>query len=282
MKRVIVLGLMLVSLSSQAWHQVGHRVVAAIAYKQLNEQTKSKVNDLISSIKPIYPEYADFIMSASWPDLLAVQGIHLFTHWHYINLAIIGDGGDYKVDRPDSDNAVWAINQIKSAIKSDINQQEKARLVMFLIHITGDIHQPLHASEYYSLNTPHGDMGGNLFKIKSQNPQANNLHTLWDVALGAIPEDELGNPLPKTIILSQANNIMDEFPPSLFDRQISVDNPYDWAKESYNLALHQVYQGVKYNKEPTDKYIEQGRHIAKQQMALAGYRLAAVLNKLFN
>jgi len=51
-----------------------------------------------------------------------------------------------------------------------------------LIHLVGDIHQPLHAVSRYTKAHPGGDAGGNLFYIKYNN--IHNLHALWDAQVG--------------------------------------------------------------------------------------------------
>jgi S1/P1 Nuclease len=282
-KKALIICIILFSSSVNAWHQVGHRVVAAIAYKNLNEAVKIKVDSLLSTISNEYPDYADFIMSASWPDLLAIQGVYLYSHWHYINLIIVEGNGDYEIIQPDKHNVVWAINQLKNNIANNkLTKHEQARLLMFLIHITGDLHQPLHAAEYFSVDTPKGDRGGNLFKVRAKNPPANDLHTLWDQALGAIIEDDLSNPASKKLILIEAKKIMEQFPISYFQDKIYDIDAYHWAKESHQLAQDVVYHGISYGGVPSNHYIEQGQRIAKQQIALAGYRLSVLLNAILS
>jgi hypothetical protein len=49
-----------------------------------------------------------------------------------------------------------------------------------LIHYLGDLHQPLHAAEAFSIQFPNGDRGGNSWNISSGNPNITQLHALWD------------------------------------------------------------------------------------------------------
>ena len=42
-------------------------------------------------------------------------------------------------------------------------------MLRFLIHVIGDIHQPLHASTFFSDEYPDGDMGGNKFYVTYKN-----------------------------------------------------------------------------------------------------------------
>jgi len=56
-----------------------------------------------------------------------------------------------------------------------------------LIHFVGDIHQPLHATSRYTSKYPHGDAGGNGFKLTSKDG-VTNLHSLWDSVLYSYPD----------------------------------------------------------------------------------------------
>ena len=58
-----------------------------------------------------------------------------------------------------------------------------------LIHIVGDIHQPLHSAGLKNKRFPNGDKGGNLFNIryKSINAEYKNLHKFFDGIADFIP-----------------------------------------------------------------------------------------------
>jgi len=50
-----------------------------------------------------------------------------------------------------------------------------------MIHIIGDIHQPLHTSALFSKEFPKGDLGGNLFEIIYLKKKSyKELHEFWD------------------------------------------------------------------------------------------------------
>lgn len=56
----------------------------------------------------------------------------------------------------------WEINQaIATITNTRAAELDKARQLRFLIHMVGDIHQPLHAATLYSNEFPRGDLGGN-------------------------------------------------------------------------------------------------------------------------
>ena len=170
-------------LLAYAWNPLGHMVVANIAYQNLEPQVQKKVDRLVTHFSVEYPNMASFLQMAYWPDTLHAQKIETFTHWHYIDVAFSNDGSELK-NLVDTDNIVWAINNIKPVIKYKYtNAFERARFLAFLIHIVGDIHQPLHTVSYISAAYPNGDQGGNLYFIRYQNERI-KLHRFWDSGLG--------------------------------------------------------------------------------------------------
>lgn len=56
---------------------------------------------------------------------------------------------------------------------------ERALFARFLVHLTGDIHQPLHSSALFNRTYPAGDLGGNLLKV-TLNGEKKNFHQFWD------------------------------------------------------------------------------------------------------
>ena len=56
-------------------------------------------------------------------------------------------------------------------------------MMRIIIHVIGDIHQPLHSSTYFDDNFPDGDRGGNLIQVTFNNKKW-NWHALWDSEFG--------------------------------------------------------------------------------------------------
>lgn len=73
-----------------------------------------------------------------------------------------------------------------------LHQFQRAFWLRSLIHFVGDIHQPLHASTGCDARHPHGDRGGNAFKIQTdivnvfenRKTKVAELHLLWDLGGG--------------------------------------------------------------------------------------------------
>jgi hypothetical protein len=154
-------------------------------------------------------------------------------------------------------NLVTALNQSIAVLKSPkSNQYEKAFFIRFLMHLTGDIHQPLHCINFFSAEYPNGDNGGNA--------EPEKLHAQWDNGLGLFDEHCGISSSKAKRANCFADKIQVEYPESYFASKANELNPQDWADESFELA----------------KSHNQSQTIIKQQLALAGYRLANELNLL--
>jgi len=264
--------LLLVTTNIFAWNQVGHKVVAQIAYDNLTPQTKTQVDQLTQIISKQYPGQIDFIDSSIWPDDMSSRGIKTFAQWHYINIPINADGKKRKYYS--KTNVVWAINQAQDVLTNpNSNAFEKALFLRFLIHFVGDIHQPLHTSNYYSKRFRHGDKGGNLYAI--QYGKVDNLHSLWDQCFTLTHQQY---PSDKAII-TLAHQLETEYPKSDFVKQLQQTNPQVWAYQGHKIATDYVYK-IPYNARINKEYQQKGQVICQKQLALAGYRLADLLNQV--
>lgn len=270
----LCLGMCLLSSSGAfAWNALGHGVIADIAYSRLKPDVKNKVDHLVAYFHSEYPEMHSFQQTADWPDQVRAQHITTYTHWHYIDIGFSNDGTPVK-DEKDTDNAVWAINNIKDVVKNNrANPYEHARFLAFLAHIVGDLHQPLHTVTQFSSKHPEGDRGGNLFPVRYQH-ERRNLHFLWDQGLGLFDED---NTPENTDQLSKT--IMAHYPESYFGNKVHDLNLDDWTREGMDNAKQYVYT-TQADQEPDENYLQAGKKIVEQQTALAGYRLAYMLNQL--
>jgi hypothetical protein len=80
----------------------------------------------------------------------------------------------------------WSKHEI-----SDLNKNifEKSMMLRYLIHVVGDIHQPLHSVQLFdNVHFKNGDLGGNLFKINYTH-NVNNLHKFFDSGADSLPEE---------------------------------------------------------------------------------------------
>jgi len=166
---------------------------------------------------------------------------------------------------------------------NNLNQQfEKSYILSYLTHILGDIHQPLHACALINNAHPSGDMGGNLFRIKYKTMR--NLHSFWDSVLDKV-KDGLKMPLDSDglkLLDSYTENIMNEYTRESLEEKMENDYRFkDWIMESWEHCRDFVYKKIEDGGEPSKEYIEEGFKIAKERLALAGYRLSNVLSQSY-
>ena len=263
---------------AHAWDSTGHRIVAMIAYENLMPQAKHHVDQLTESGDRGYPGLQRFLYAAVWPDFIRGQDVSAFNAWHYIDRPFSRDGAKPKPENVD--NVVWAIGQAEQVLASQKSTaDEKSVFLRFLIHFAGDIEQPLHNIELYSKRFPNGDLGGNLFPVKTR--YAQYLHQYWDQGLGFYRLKNQTYPLRTKAIRRVASQIMQAYPKAYFAAKIRDPNVQDWSDQSFQVAKNFAYN-IKLNAKPSQSYVVQGRKIVEQQLALGGYRLAQVLNQLYH
>lgn len=261
-----------------AWIDTGHMVIGAIAEKKLSLKAKKAVNDLL---RVGGDNTTNTIMTATcWADDVktAENG-----PWHYINIHFRADGSPAS-NAPLKQNVVWAIGRMIATLE-DKNQpkSKRADALRFLLHFVGDVHQPMHCVARDTTAFPNGDRGGNEFKVGVPSGWAvdpRQLHLLWDFGCGEFMP--VHRPLEKSVeakLRAKAAGIMAEFPESRL-KLVGEMDAYAWAGHGHQLARTRAYM-IPEGSIPSESYLRQGRELSRQQAALAGYRLARILNRIF-
>jgi hypothetical protein len=315
-----------------AWNSVGHMAVAKIAYDQMDRDLQARVVDLLKA----HPHYATFLIAArpegvaepdwavmraaTWPDWVRSQHAGVDPEPttfnrpadHYINLPLVKpadkdqfDEARLRRDLP-KDNVLTALDRHAKILASDAKAEEKAVSLCWLLHLIGDVHQPLHAVGFYSRDFPKGDQGGNLFGVTIAG-EGYRLHTYWDDLMGQDPPapfDQRDNVEYQTKVLKLVKDATERLRDPQYGRDKFADRLgktkfTDWADESFDLAKTVGYcNGELKNmppgalppyptavprsdeaKAPAD-YDEQAHKVAHQRVALAGYRMADRLKEL--
>ena len=174
-----------------AWGCNGHHIIALIAERHLNDHARAAVDALLTS-EPIDPNLArycrdealdSFVSSATWADDVR-RGEGTGT-WHYIDIPRSLTQGDLTrycepvgpVNGGSRPGCVVSALHDQLAILRDKSATDRSRALRYVIHMVGDLHQPLHVSD-------NGDRGGNCVPLRfGASPGATNLHTLWDSGL---------------------------------------------------------------------------------------------------
>ncbi|MCW8400400.1 S1/P1 nuclease [Legionella sp. PATHC038] len=266
----IIYGLIfcLAAFNAYPWNAAGHRVVAQIAYDNLSPKAKEMCYKYLRSRTHNTPN-SSFVSASTWMDEIRWREVYWYDVMHYIDTPFSSDGTP--TPAIESTNAVKTIKLASSALASKKTTPSDKKLALrMLIHITGDIHQPLHAITRVSAQHPMGDLGGNLFLLGT-NPVGSNLHQYWDNGAGFF----LGQ-YDEIRVKNTAQQLEQKLPCSVIGKQT---RPAKWAKMSYKLALKNVYQ-MNPNETPSIKYQENAQQLVQKQVTYAGCRLAALLNKI--
>ncbi len=267
---------------ASAWDDTGHMLVSTVAYKRLNPRARERVDRLTKTIRFCGKTY-DPITVSTWMDDLRADSMHDdMREWHYINIPVF-DGVPVDPKNTAATNNVasrlkWGISTLTLGSGSD---QRDGEVLGFLYHLAGDIHQPLHAATRYTSANPNGDAGGNFFKLTGIE-QAANLHRLWDTAAGAFDFWRAPRPLDdatRTRLDEYARRLEAEFPSDKMP-EAGEPNPDKWAQESHALARQYAY-ALKENTTPSLAYRTQAQAVARRRIALAGYRLANMINAIY-
>lgn len=265
-QRLVVLLLFLIGMSNAfAWNSIGHRLIAQIAYDKLSPDAKRMVNRYNRALDHSFASRS-MVNASVWLDYHREEPE--WRKYHYIDLPFSPDNTPFKPAA--IPNALTAIETaIKTLQNSQANDAEKGLQLRILLHVVGDIHQPLHAISCYSQRFPHGDKGGNLFYL-AKNPIGHNLHAYWDRGGGL-----LQNSSTKRKGLKRRARYLERHYPC----PEGFTTPIEWANVSHELAIHKGYT-LALGQKPSKAYQRDVKNISRQQIVLAGCRLAQVLNSM--
>jgi hypothetical protein len=196
--------LLILSLA-RAWWEAGHMLVARIAQDVLQAENQSAYRaamDLILALGNFTDGRSNtFVESAVWADDVKDTGFHAWDSFHFLDRVYDPDGMVVVMDTHDKDiNSVNMVGWCKSVLQyhRGISCFERALMLRMLIHVVGDIHQPLHSVAMYNASLPKGDMGGNLVNIVTVNNEKMNLHAFFD-SVAAIIQHPSDGRIPRPL-----------------------------------------------------------------------------------
>jgi S1/P1 Nuclease len=289
--------------SASAWNSDGHMQVAEIAWQHLTAASRGRVSTLLM-LNPMYNAWiakvpaakrkqVAFVMAAAWPDYIkknvagytndsdtpptgsaSSQNIGYADHlmhryWHFIDTPFSSDGT--ALVQPAAPNAKTQIELFTSAIAdAETSADIKSYDLVWLEHLAGDVHQPLHATSRFSADLPMGDRGGNLV-VLCANPckTKGELHAFWDNVLGVSNSP--------TAAIAAADKL-----PAAPGAGAALADDQAWITESFDAARKFVYASpVGAGTGPftlSAAYKSQAKTEAKARVELAGRRLANLIN----
>jgi hypothetical protein len=303
----VIVGLLFIPASAHAWNDTGHKVVSRLAWEYMTPLARDKTiallmsapadadlaNLLATDARPQAVREQEFFLRAStWADMMrdgkfpARREKYHKSSWHYINFfwepAPDGTPRDRTDMKPEPENIVERLQHFQSVLaETSQEQSQRAIALAWVLHLVGDIHQPLHNSARVTATEPEGDRGGNLFVLDTTGARVRNLHSYWDGILNLtfqqkpVESDE-------TFINRIVQSIVVHHPQAKMQSRLKPGEFEAWAREGDASAKSAVYPSwLRRYEMPPEKYRKHAYRIAEPALALAGYRLAEMLNRLF-
>lgn len=271
--------------SSFGFWSTGHMIIAKIAENELMNDHPDIYKMIDSDIKELskYSKESKhpFVESSTWADDNKGVAWGAFNGWHFVDNPVVEEGFTGETDM-EPNNATWAAGQTVRTLKDERKHSmddhlARSFMARYLVHLVGDIHQPLHAAAYYSKQFPHGDRGGNSWKV-SYNKEIDNLHKLWDSCV-----DQYGSvwtPMKDSewdMVSDVAKDLVSKFSREVVKEKVALKKFEQWADESNEIAKKYVYAGINPGDKPSEEYIETGRKVINESLAVGGYRLADII-----
>jgi hypothetical protein len=294
------------ALPAFGWNETGHKLVAYIAWQKLTPAAKERISALFanapedSDIRNYFPydsrslparQLEQFETIATWADIVRDTKMPLrqakYHHgaWHYSDIYFREVNGKAEVAtelKDANENAIERLH-VMQAILADKTKSDAERVIAlaWVLHLVGDVHQPLHSVARVTDLEPKGDQGGNLFELTPKDTpreDKKNLHSYWDTIVN-IAAPRSGDECDSDYLPKLGNMFMKKFPEAKMQSRADDLKFEDWRQEGFDNAVKYVYQGVNRYEQPSAKYQKQAYKLSQEEIALAGYRLAKVLNQ---
>ncbi|MFA6239179.1 MAG: S1/P1 nuclease [Bacteriovorax sp.] len=240
--------------SAFSWGKTGHRIVGEIAQRNLSSKAQAGLKDLAGT--------EDLSRMSTWADeIRSDPKMDAAGPWHYTSVPTGKTYFDQK--RAKEGDILEALYRFEDTLRDPKETKEsKLSALKFLIHMTGDLHQPLHVGLAE-------DRGGNMVRVKWFKSET-NLHNVWDEKLIDFEE------LSYTEYASYLNHFTKDE-----KKEWEKGSFMDWAKESQDLRPKVYDFGGADIPNLSYEYSFKVKPIMEMRLKQAGLRLASVLNKIF-
>lgn len=240
--------------NSMFWGKTGHRVVGQVAQEYLTGKAKRAIADLLdgNSLAEV---------STFGDDIKADRSFSKFSPWHYVNYPL--DKTYAEVDHSDHGDVIQGIAYCEKVLKDkNAPRADKVFYLKFLVHLVGDLHQPMHVSR-------EEDKGGNDIQVQWFG-QGSNLHRVWDSNM----IDDYGMSYTEL-----ASNL--EHPDRKEIKLLQEGSVTDWAQESHVLAK-ELYASANVGEKLGYQYSYKYWPVVEDQLLKGGIRLAKILNDIYS
>lgn len=263
-----------------AWGPQGHRTVGALADRLLTPASRAQVAALLAADldKLGNPSGRSTLESvAVWAD--EIRGTAADEpRWHYDDVPLCGSAPPRESYCPGGQCNSAQLERL-TAVLADRHADLRVRneALKWIVHLVGDIHQPLHAAD-------NGDLGGNRVRVALAGVHTRgrlSLHRAWDTEFVALALNTRSRQQPPRDIGALAREA------ESLTAEAGQGTPTDWARQSNNLARNVAYQypGFACGSVPVGlvvldrDYQREAEAIVRERLLLAGGRLANLLNE---
>ncbi len=238
---------------SPLWGSTGHRTIGKIADSHLSKKAKKQIYNLLNGHDLAF-------VSTFGDEIKSDKRYNKFYNWHFVNFPF--DTKYEDSEKSPKGDIVSGINYCITVLKDpDSSQQDKVFYLKFLVHLVGDLHQPLHVGR-------EEDKGGNDIKVLWHYKKS-NLHRVWDSEMISSWNMSYSELADNADVLSKA-------------QVTSIENGtvLDWTYESQNLAK-KIYAATKMDDKLSYSYSYEHFNEVRSQLQKSGIRLAKILNDIF-
>ncbi len=247
-----------------AWGAEGHHLVARVAWELMTPTAQKAATNILGG--------DDFVASATWADDVRGQRPET-SNWHFVDIPYEAKHYDPARDCLPSvkgDCVIAAIARARAMlIDTTVDANQRKEALKFLIHFVGDLHQPLNAIDNH-------DKGGYDVHVASLTAtgRPTNLHSVSDSGILSLDKIDDAAHVQRLLADLKAHPA-----PSSMD-------VVQWAEESHDIAVRVTYNYPNFSPAGPPKdtitldhtYVEAMEPILERQIALAGARLAMLLN----
>lgn len=244
-------------INAGAWGITGHRVVGQIADSYLTSKARKAVKGILGN--------EDLAMASNWPDFIKSDTSYNYLgSWHYVNLP---EGLDQKgvfnfLDSSKDANVYNKVPEMVAILKNKQSTADQKKMALrLLIHLVGDLHQPMHTARK-------DDLGGNKVNV-TWFGERSNLHRVWDE--GLVNYQQLSYTEYATAINHPTKDQFNKW---------SHDSLQESVYESY-LACNKIYQKTKAEDKLSYRYNFDFIDTVNESLLKGGIRLAEIINQIY-